>query len=59
MKDFDDPMHDCKCIRALDLESIYKNAAQVVETQEQKIEIKKHQEALKATSTHFCNNALF
>jgi hypothetical protein len=46
-------------IRALDLESIYKNAAQVVETREQKIEIKKHQEALKATSTHFYNNALF
>ena len=27
MKDLDDPMHDCKWIRALDLESIYKNAA--------------------------------
>jgi hypothetical protein len=59
MKDLDNPMHDCKWIRALDLESIYKKAAQEGETQEQKMEIKKHQDALKARSTHFCNNALF
>jgi hypothetical protein len=31
MKDLDDPMHDCKWIHALDLESIYKKAAQVGE----------------------------
>jgi hypothetical protein len=31
MKDLDDPMHDCKWIHALDLESIYKNATQVEE----------------------------
>jgi hypothetical protein len=59
MKDLDNPMHDCKWIRALDLESIYKKAAQEGETRDQKMEIKKHQDALKATSTHFCDNALF
>jgi hypothetical protein len=59
MKDLDNPMHDCKWIRALDLESIYKKAAREGETREQNIEIKKHREALKATSTHFCDNALF
>jgi hypothetical protein len=59
MKDLDNPMHDCKWIRALDSESIYKMAAQEGETREQKMEIKKHRDALKATSTHFCDNALF
>jgi hypothetical protein len=52
-------MHDCKWIHVLDLESLYRNATQIGETREQKIEIKKHQEALKATSTHFCDNTLF
>ena len=59
MKDLDNPMHDCKWIRTLDLESIYKKAAREGKTREQKMEIKKHRDALKATSTHFCDNALF
>jgi hypothetical protein len=59
MKDLDNPMHDCKWIRPLDLESIYKKATEEGETREQKMEIKKHRDALKATSTHFCDNALF
>jgi hypothetical protein len=59
MKDLDNPMHDCKWIRALDLELIYEKAAQEGETREQKMEIKKYQDALKATSTHFCDKALF
>jgi hypothetical protein len=40
MKDLDNPMHDCKWIRAL--ESIYKKATEEGETREQKMEIKKH-----------------
>jgi hypothetical protein len=32
MKDLDNPMHDCKWIRALDLESIYEKATQEGET---------------------------
>jgi hypothetical protein len=37
MKDMDDPMHDCKWICMLDLESLYKNAARVGETQEKQL----------------------
>jgi hypothetical protein len=36
MKDLDNPMHDCKWIRALDLELIYEKAAREGETREQK-----------------------
>jgi hypothetical protein len=59
MKDLDNPMHYYTWIHALDLESIYEKAAQEGETREQKMEIKKHRDALKAMSTHFCDNALF
>jgi hypothetical protein len=59
MKDLDNPMHYYKWIHALDLESIYEKAAQEGETRDQKMEIKKHRDALKAMSTHFCDNALF
>jgi len=58
-KDLDDPTRSCPLVRMLDLRRLYELASRAPTRELKEATLQKCRNALKDTSTHFCDNAFF